>query len=80
MQMFLGIAIGALIGGTIGIVLMSLIKINKKDAIESLKIINKQFDREKQLVVREGKKSSEYIEGMDKIIKLFNYFFEEELR
>ena len=76
--MYMGVIIGMVIGGFIGMSLMCLVRINKRDAVTVVKMFESEIEHERVAAITE-KKSKDYIEGMTRIIMLFRNFFSEEL-
>lgn len=78
MQVIIGLIIGLIIGGCIGVSLMCVIRINKKDAVTTIKMFEGVAEHEREIAIKE-KQNVNYINGMSAIIFLFKRYFEEEL-
>lgn len=78
MQVIIGLIIGLIIGGCIGVSVMCVIRINKKDAVETIKMFESAAEHERETAIKE-KQDVNYINGMSVIISLFKRYFEEEL-
>lgn len=74
----MGVIIGMMIGGFIGMSLMCLVKVNKKDIVKEVKMFESAIEHERVAAIKE-KKNKDYIDGMTRIIMLFRNFFSEEL-
>lgn len=74
----MGVIIGMMIGGFIGMSLMCLVRINKRDAVTVVKKFEGAIEHERVAAIKE-KKNKDYIDGMTRIIMLFRNFFSEEL-
>ena len=71
--------LGMFIGGTIVFIIMVAIINNRmNEAIETVKQCENTLEHERVAAIKE-KKSTEYINGMNKIITLFKFYFKEEL-
>lgn len=78
MQFIIGLIIGLIIGGCSGVSLMCVIRINKKDALATIKMFEGAAEHERETAVKQ-KQDVNYINGMSVIISLFKRYFEEEL-
>lgn len=67
-----------ILGGIIGIILMSLVRASKKDIITEVKRFEGAIEHERLVAIKE-KRSADYIDGMTRIINLFRKLFSEEL-
>jgi hypothetical protein len=76
--MIIGLIIGLIIGGCIGVSVMCVIRINKKDALATIKIFEGAAEHEREIAIKQ-KQDVKYINGMGVIISLFKKYFEEEL-
>lgn len=67
------------IGGFVVLVIMCAIQINRiNDAVTTVKQCESALERERVIAIKENR-STEYINGMSRVIKLFRAFYEEEL-
>lgn len=73
------VCIGILIGFFIGIVVTSILKINKKDAIQTIYLFKEQLEHERFAAIQE-KKHAEYVKGVNRIVMLYKEYFKEELK
>jgi len=72
--------LGMFIGGSVVLVLMSAIQINRtNEAVTTVKQCESVLEHERVVAIKENR-NVEYINGMGRVIKLFKAFYEEELK
>ena len=74
----MGVIIAFIVGGIVGIILMCLVSVNKRDAVTVVKKFEGAIEHERVAAIKE-KKNKDYIDGMTRIIMLFRNFFSKEL-
>lgn len=74
------VLIGIIIGVFIGIVFMCLFQVNREnECINVIGQLDSALEHERVVAVKE-KKSTDYINGMSKVIEFIKEFFKEELK
>ena len=80
MQVIIGVFIGLFIGAIIGIGAMCIIQVNREnECINVIGQLDSALEHERVVAVKE-KKSTDYINGMSKVIDFIKVFFKEELQ